>query len=175
MNIVMRLCVILLLGMVGTFFVSFSASDGKVYAEVETGVDIGMRAASFSLQTLDGKEMELESFAKDKVTLLVFGTTWCPSCRHEIPLLKEYYSELKDDGLNVLGINIQESIKKVKSLMDKNEVNYPVVLDTKAVAARLYKVVGIPLNIVLDRNGVIEYKANKPPGKELLKKLLQKK
>jgi hypothetical protein len=59
--------------------------------------------------------------------------------------------------------------------MDKNEVNYPVVLDSEAVAARLYKVVGIPLNIVLDRNGVIEYKANKLPDKELLKELLQRK
>ncbi len=175
MNILLRLFVVLLLGIVGTFFVSFSDSEGKVYAEVETGVDIGMKAAGFSLLTLDSKEIELESFAKDKVTLLVFGTTWCPSCRHEIPLLKEYYSELKDDGLNVLGIDIQESAKKVKSLMDKNEVNYPVVLDSKAVAAKLYKVVGIPLNIVLDRNGVIKYKANGFPDKELLKKLLQEK
>lgn len=175
MNIVMRSVAISLLSILGMFFLPFSASEDKVFAEVETGVDIGNKAASFSLLTLDGKEIELESFAKGKVTLLVFGTTWCPSCRHEIPILREYYSELKDDGLNVLGIDIQESAKKVKSLMDKKGVNYPVVLDSKAVAARLYKVVGIPLNIVLDRNGVIEYKANKLPDKELLKKLLQKK
>jgi len=172
MDKVMRLFVILLFSVLGLFFVSFSASEDKVFAEVGTGVDIGNRAASFSLLTLDGKEIELESFAKDKVTLLVFGTTWCPSCRHEIPLLKEYYSEFKDEGLNVLGIDIQESVKKVKSLADKNKINYPVVLDSKAVAARLYKVVGIPLNIVLDRDGIIVYKANKPPEKEFLKKLL---
>ena len=172
MNIVMRLFAISLLSILGMLFLPFSASEDKVFAEVEIGVDIGMRAASFSLLTLDGKEIELESFAKDKVTLLVFGTTWCPSCRHEIPLLKEYYSEFKDEGLNVLGIDIQESVKKVKSLADKNKINYPVVLDSKAVAARLYKVVGIPLNIVLDRDGIIVYKANKPPEKEFLKKLL---
>jgi peroxiredoxin len=172
MDMVMRLFVILLFSMLGMCFVSFSTSENKVFAEVGTGVDIGTRAAPFSLLTLDGKEIELESFAKDKVTLLVFGTTWCPSCRHEIPLLKEYYSELKDKGLNVLGIDIQESIKKVKSLVDKNKINYPVVLDSKGVTARLYKIVGIPLNIVLDRNGVIVYKANKPPDKEFLKKLL---
>ncbi len=172
MDKVMRLFVILLFSVLGLCFVSFSASEDKVFAEVGTGVDIGNRAASFSLLTLDGKEIELESFAKDKVTLLVFGTTWCPSCRHEIPLLKEYYSEFKDEGLNVLGIDIQESVKKVKSLADKNKINYPVVLDSKAVAARLYKVVGIPLNIVLDRDGIIVYKANKPPEKEFLKKLL---
>ena len=172
MNIVMRLFAISLLSILGMLFLPFSASEDKAFAEVETGVDIGMRAASFSLLTLDGKEIELDSFAKGKVTLLVFGTTWCPSCRHEIPHLKEYYSELKDDGLNVLGIDIQESAKKVKSLMDKNEVNYPVALDSKAVAARLYKVVGIPLNIVLNRSGVIVYKANGLPDKDLLEKLL---
>ena len=172
MDMVMRLFVILLFSMLGMCFVSFSASEDQVFAEVGTGVDIGNRAASFSLLTLDGKEIELESFAKDKVTLLVFGTTWCPSCRHEIPLLKKYYSELKDEGLNVLGIDIQESVKKVKSLVDKNKINYPVVLDSSASVAMSYKVVGIPLNVVLDKNGVMRYKENRPPGKEVLEKLL---
>ncbi len=56
--------------------------------------------------------------------------------------------------------------------MDKKKINYPVVLDSKADVARLYKVIGLPLNIVLDKNGVIVYKENRPPDKELLKKLL---
>ena len=72
----------------------------------------------------------------------------------------------------MLGIDIQESAKKVKSLVDKKKINYPVVLDSKADVARLYKVIGIPLNIVLDKNGVIVYKENRLPDKELLKKLL---
>jgi peroxiredoxin len=86
--------------------------------------------------------------------------------------LKEFYTEFKDQGLNVLGIDIQESAKKVKSLVDKKKINYPVVLDSKADVARLYKVIGLPLNIVLDKNGVIVYKENRLPDKELLKKLL---
>lgn len=172
MNLVMRLFTISLLSILGMFFLPFSASEDKLFAEAERGVDIGKKAASFNLLTLDGKEIDLESFAKDKVTLLVFGATWCPSCRHEIPLLKEYYSELKDDGLNVLGIDIQESAKKVQSLVDKKKINYPVVLDSKADVARLYKVIGIPLNIVMDKSGVIVYKDNRLPDKELLKKLL---
>ena len=171
-ELVMRLFAISLLSLLGMLVLPFSASEDNVFAEVETGIDVGKKAASFTLLTLDGKEIELNSFAKDKVTLLVFGATWCPSCRHEIPLLKEYYSELKDDGLNVLSIDIQESEKKVKSLVDKKKINYPVALDSKADVARLYKVIGIPLNIVLDKNGVIVYKDNRPPDKELLKKLL---
>jgi peroxiredoxin len=172
MNMVMRLIAISLLSILGMFVLPFSASEGKVFAEVETGVDVGKKAAPFTLLTVDGKEIESESFAKDKVTLLVFGATWCPSCRHEIPLLKEFYTEFKDKGLNVLSIDIQESAKKVKSLIKKKGINYPVVLDSNADVARLYKVIGIPLNIVLDKNGVIVYKDNRPPDKELLKKLL---
>ena len=172
MNIVIRLFVILLLSIFIVFSLTFSVTEDLVFAEVETGIDVGQKASPFKLLTVEGKEIELGIFAKDRVTLLVFGATWCPACRHEIPILKEYYSELKDDGLNVLGIDIKESVKKVKSLIEKMQINYPVVLDSNAKVASLYKVVGIPLNIILDKNGVIVYKENKPPSKEFLKGLL---
>lgn len=172
MNIVIRQFVILFLSTFVVFSITFNVTENLLFAEVKTGIDVGQKAPPFKLLTVDGKEIELGSFAKDRVTLLVFGATWCPACRHEIPILKEYYSELKDDGLNVLGIDIQESVKKVKSLIEKMQINYPVVLDSSADIARLYKVVGIPLNIILDKNGVIVYKKNRLPSKEFLKGLL---
>lgn len=170
MNIVMKTLTVFLLS---TFVILVSAfSTNVVFAGVETGVDIGQKAASFKLLSVEGKELDLESFAKDKVTLLVFGTTWCPACRHEVPILKEYYNDLKDDGLKVLGIDVQESKKKVKAFVEKNRINYPVALDSNAKVARLYKVVGIPLNIILDKDGVIRYKEHHLPDKEILEKLL---
>ncbi len=171
MNSVMRMFSVFLLSAFVMLISSFNATI--LFAEIETGVDVGQKATPFKLLTVDGKEIELESFAKDKVTLLVFGTTWCPACRHEIPILKEYYNDLKDDGLKVLGIDVQESKKKANSFVEKNRINYPVALDSNAKVAMLYKVVGIPLNVILDKNGVIRYKENKPPSKELLEKLLK--
>lgn len=170
MNSAIRIFSVFLLS---AFVVCVSASGTNiVFAEVETGVEIGQKAAPFQLLSVEGKQITLESFAKDKVTLLVFGTTWCPSCRHEIPILKEYYDDLKDDGLMVLGIDVQESKKKVSSFVGKNRINYPVALDSNADVARLYQVVGIPLNMILDKKGVIRYKDNRPPSKEILAKFL---
>ena len=170
MNMVKRIFLVFSLSACVIFGSAFSTN--VVFAGVETGVDIGQKAAPFNLLTIEGKKLELESFAKDKVALLVFGTTWCPSCRHEVPILKEYYNDLKDNGLRVLGIDVQESKKKVNSFIEKKRINYPVVLDSHADTARLYKVVGIPLNIVLDKNGVVRYKETRLPSKEFLEKLL---
>ena len=170
MNSAMRIFSVFLLSAL-VMCVSVSSTN-IVFAGVETGVDIGQKAAPFKLLSVEGKKVALESFAKDKVTLLVFGTTWCPACRHEVPALKGYYNDLKDNGLMVLGIDVQESKKKVNSFVEKNRIDYPVVLDSNADVARLYQVVGIPLNIILDKNGVIRYKDNRPPSKDILEKLL---
>ncbi len=70
-------------------FFTFSIGGNVVCAEVSKGINVGQKAPSFKLQTVDGKNLDLNSFSKDKAVLLVFGATWCPSCRHEVPLLKK--------------------------------------------------------------------------------------
>ncbi len=172
MKITKRMFLILSLSTFVMFLVTLNVNRNVVFAETSTGVDIGQKASAFELLTIDDKKLELESFRKDKVVLLVFSATWCPACRHEIPLLKEYYGEFKDDGLEVLNIDIQESKKKVSSFVGKNKINYPVILDSTAKVATLYKVRGRPLNIILDKDGIIKYRENAPPSKEILKKLL---
>ncbi len=165
--------IVLSLSTLMIFSLLLSINDNLVFANVKTGIDIGQKASVFKLSTIDDKELELESYAKEKVTLLVFSATWCPACRQEIPILNEYYNELKDKGLNVLSIDIQESKEKVRSFVEKYRINYPVALDTNANVARKYNVEGIPLNIIIDKSGVIRYKEHKLPGKQLLVVLLE--
>lgn len=154
------------------FFLSFNVSENLIFAKANEGIEKGQKAILFKLPTLDGKELDLESFRKDKVVLLVFSATWCPACRHEIPILRDYYSRYKDAGLEIVNIDIRESQEKVKSFAEKNKINYTVLLDAKAEIASLYNVNGIPLNIILDKNGIIKYKDHSPPGEEIIKKLL---
>jgi peroxiredoxin len=142
-----------------------------VSAGTEVGVNVGQKAPAFTLPNVDGSEFELGTFRKDKNVLLVFSATWCHACRHEIPLIKNFYDEFKDDGLGIVVIDIGEHISKVKSFVKKREINYNVVLDETADVAKIFQVTGIPLNIVLDKSGIIIYKDNAPPDKDFIKNL----
>ncbi len=173
MNTVMRMYIVFLLSVLVMSCLLLSTNDNIVFANVKTGIEVGQKASGFKLLTTDNKGIELETFSKNKVTLLVFGATWCHSCRNEVSDLKGYYNELKDKGLKLISVDIQENKKAVVSFIEKFQINYPVALDTNGSVARQYNIVGIPLNIVMDKNGVIRYKEHSPPGKKFLLKLLE--
>lgn len=166
MLIVLQMCAFIM------FIFFYGVKENKSFAETETGINVGQKAPAFKLSTINGKDLDLESFRKDKTVLLVFGATWCRYCRLEAPYLNEYYSELKDKNLEVLNIDIGESEKKVSSYVKENEIKYHVVLDSDGQVSDSYRVTGIPLNIILDKEGIIRYRENVLPDKNDLKKYL---
>src|SRR6266568_9040374 len=59
---------------------------------------------NFSLKTIDGKQVSLESF-KGKPLVLWFMATWCPSCVGQAAAIKQVSSEY-GNKLNVLVIDL---------------------------------------------------------------------
>ncbi|MCP5004905.1 MAG: TlpA family protein disulfide reductase [Planctomycetes bacterium] len=151
---------------------SFCHGNHIVSAGTDVGASVGKKAPPFTLPNIDGSEFELKTFNKDKCVLLVFSTTWCPGCRHEIPLIKNFYEEFKDDGLAIAVIDIGEHSSKVKAFVKKRDINYNVVLDETGTVAKNFRVTGIPLNIVLDKSGTIIYRDHAPPDKDFIKNLI---
>ena len=111
-------------------------------------VSVGDVAPDFELLDLAGKKIKLSDYS-DQSVLLVFGATWCPSCRAEIPQLRAIEKKYGDRGLKVLYVDVQESARKVQSFATKHKINYTALLDSRGSVARRYRVQGIPLNIVV--------------------------
>jgi peroxiredoxin len=63
------------------------------------------------------------------------------------------YSELKNEGLTIVGINLQENASTAKSFMEKHDIPYPVLLDKSGNVAGKYGVRGIPTTYIIDRSG----------------------
>lgn len=112
------------------------------------------QATDFVLKDLKGDLFRL-SDQKGKPALLIFSTTWCPSCREEIPHLKEFYARSARKGLIMVNIDIQESRDKVSRIAEQYELPYRVLIDENGDVAKTYGVHGVPTLILLDEEGMI--------------------
>ena len=119
-----------------------------------TGVNVGNVASDFALETIDGTEVSLSDYRGD-VVLVNFWATWCPPCRAEIPDIEAAYQARQDDGFVVLGINAEEPRAAVAPFVQAIGMSYPVLLDEGGQVMKMYRAPGLPISLILDRDGVI--------------------
>ena len=112
------------------------------------------KARDFVLNDLNGRKFVLGD-QRGKPVLLIFGTTWCPTCRTEIPRYKYYHETYGNRGLIVVYIDIQESRDKVSRFAEKYELPYRVLLDDQGLVAEAYQIAGVPTMVLVDRDGAI--------------------
>ena len=129
---------------------------------VKIGVEVGSIAPDFSLYDLQGKLHSLKAVRGKKVVLLVFWATWCSYCVDEIPELIKIHKEYSKRKVEVWGINISEGRDKISKFASKRRINYTILFDSEGNIASLYKIIGIPANIILDKKGIVRYNGELP-------------
>jgi len=117
---------------------------------------IGFRAPSFALQTLDGQSINLDSL-RGKPILINYWATWCVPCKQELPILEKLYREYQQKGLVVLSINAldQDSVENVQAVVSEYGMTFPVLLDQDRQFANAYQAIFFPTTFIVDANGVI--------------------
>src|SRR5882672_7332532 len=83
-------------------------------------------APNFELKDLSGNTVRLESFRGHPV-LLDFWATWCGPCRMSIPMVQQFYMRHKDEGLVVLGLNMDDEPSGVFGFVKHFQMTYPVL------------------------------------------------
>jgi cytochrome c biogenesis protein CcmG/thiol:disulfide interchange protein DsbE len=130
-------------------------------------------APDFSIKDLQGNPLSLAAY-KGKVLVINFWATWCPPCRREIPDLIAAYKELKGEGLEIIGVSVDEMTEPV--LLDwtrKMGINYPVALATPEIIASYEPVDYIPTTIIVDRKGLIRFRQAEMMDKDKLVQLFR--
>jgi cytochrome c biogenesis protein CcmG/thiol:disulfide interchange protein DsbE len=139
---------------------AFAAGAAPAAAEMK-GLKIpeGEPAPDFTLKDLEGKEVTLSSFKGKQVVMIDFWATWCNICKREMPVLEAVYKEYHPQGVEFLGVALDENIKLIKKIIGEKGVTYPILIDKGArVATEVYQLAGpIPLKVVIDCAGVIRY------------------
>jgi peroxiredoxin len=119
-----------------------------------TAVNSRKIASDFTLSDSKGASVKLSDY-KGQVVLLDFWATWCGGCKVEIPWYMEFQNKYKASGLSVIGVSMDEDgWKSVKPFLEKQPVNYPVVIGNPDLAKR-YMVDAMPMTLLIDREGKI--------------------
>jgi len=132
---------------------------------------VGEKAKDFTLLNLKGEKISLKDFQGKKAVFLNLFTTWCPSCREEIPIMTKLYPEYKKKNVEFISIDLRENSKKVAEFVKKFKIDYPVLIDAKGEVANLYGVRYIPLNLLIDQEGIIRFIGSFLSEKDLRKEL----
>ena len=132
------------------------------------GANINDNAPQWTLESLDGREIDYPAITRGKVSILFFWATWCPYCRVTMPYLQKIKQDYADHGLEVYAIDFKDDGDPAKYMQD---AGYDfVVLPFGDLVADDYNVRSAPGLFVVDQQGIIRYRrgdTKAPPGKKI--------
>jgi peroxiredoxin len=131
------------------------SSSTQVSGNTFSGITKSAPAPDFTLQSLDGKSVTLSDL-RGKAVLLNFWATWCSPCKIEMPWFVELQNEYGSQGLQIVGVAMDDSSKEDIAKFAKDMgVNYPVLLGKEAVGEEYGGVPALPESFFIGRDGKI--------------------
>ena len=138
------------------------------------GMGYGTPAPDFTLESLDGQKVSLSEF-KGKAVLVNFWATWCGPCKIETPWLVELQNEYGSQGLQIVGVAMDDSGKDEIARFAKDMgMNYPVLLGKEAVGEAYGGVPALPESFFVGRDGKIVDKIMGIEGKSDIEAAIKK-
>jgi thiol-disulfide isomerase/thioredoxin len=124
----------------------------------DLGIEVGARAPAVTVQSLDGKAIDLGNYIGKTPMLIEFWATWCPNCRELMPTLleaeKKYGQKVK---FVALAVAINQSPEKVRRFLAAHPLPHDTFYDTDGKAAGAFDAPATSYVVVLDRTGRVVY------------------
>jgi peroxiredoxin len=117
---------------------------------------VGKDAPDFALKGLDGRNLRMSEF-RGQVVLVNFWARWAGDSRQEMPALDRINTTYNRAGLVVLGVSVDEDLKRAREFADSMHVSYPILFDTGSDIGRDYFLERMPVTVLVDRAGVVRY------------------
>ncbi len=115
----------------------------------------GQSAPDFALQALDGKTVHLSDF-RGKAVLLNFWATWCQPCKIEMPWFADLQNHYAAEGLQVVGIAMDDaSPQEIGKFAKDLGVNYVVLIGKEEVGDSYGGVPFLPTTFYIGRDGTV--------------------
>jgi peroxiredoxin len=141
---------------VGVYFASHRSISPSRAGNISTENQHQL-APSFSITDLNGHTIRLADL-RGKVVLLDFWATWCAPCREEIPRFVAWQNQFRDQGLQVVGVSMDDDQAAVRRFDQEFGINYPVAIGNAKLADAYGGILGLPVTFLIGRDGQISAK-----------------
>ena len=148
------------------------AGYSLVIPPLAVAVDSDGELVKFKAKTLDGENVSTD-WVRGKVVLVQFWATWCPYCRADAPFVDAMLRGFKDQGIEVLAVDIGESRKTVTKFLAQNPRECKIVLMEDTNLAAWFSPHAFPHYVAIDRNGISVAEQKGAGGERSLRHLLR--
>ena len=122
------------------------------------GLPVGTIAPSVSLETLDGKRVELGSLLGKTPVVLEFWATWCGNCEELEPTFQEVQKKFAGKvRFASIAVAINQSPERVRRWVARHQPGRDVFYDYAGDAAEQYDAPATSFVVIVDRRGRVTY------------------
>ena len=127
------------------------------------GLQAGMEGPELSLKTAGGEAKTFADLKGEKLTLLVFWSTWSNKSEKVLTRMEKLYEKYRGQGLAIVGVNADGpmisdvTVAGMKGVQDRLKIGFPLLVDQGLAAFHDFGVIALPTTVALDKERVIRY------------------
>ncbi|MET0760217.1 MAG: TlpA disulfide reductase family protein [Flavobacterium sp.] len=125
--------------------------------KISKKLTVGLKLENFTLPNQTGKKISINDF-RGKYVLIDFWASWYKPSRLNNKELVKVYEKYKNKNFEILSISIDTYAGNWKTAIEKDQLTWTNLIETggwHGKVTKQFEIKGIPLNILLDKDGKI--------------------
>lgn len=135
---------------------NLTKDDQKVIKEGEQAPNFQLSTVNTEQESLSLKELE------GKGVMLNFWATYCKPCKDEMPYMQELYPKYQEKGVEIVGVNLDQSQLVIEQFLNEHDITFPIVHDKRDQVMRAYSVGPLPATFFISPDGKVVRKVIGP-------------